>query len=103
MGENLVVESEVIAGDDIDTGLLLDVPVLETKSLGLSEEVCLGELSAPVGFSGLLEVAVNAHTGETEDGSVGMELASLKLSMGGVHREYIRLNHDCGLGYGIEG
>lgn len=67
--ENLVVESEVVAGDDIDAGLLLDVPVVETESLGLSEELSLGELSAPVCFSCLLQVAVDSHAGETEDRS----------------------------------
>ena len=48
MVEDLVVESEVIAGDDIDTGILLDLPVGETKALGLLEELSLGELSTPV-------------------------------------------------------
>ena len=69
VGEDLVIESEVIAGNDIDTGLLLDVPVLETQSLGLSEELCLGELAAPVCFGGLLQLTVGSHAGETEDGS----------------------------------
>jgi hypothetical protein len=46
--EDLIVESEVIAGNDVDTGLLLDVPVLETKSLCLSKEIILRELTAPV-------------------------------------------------------
>ena len=69
MGEDLVVERKVIAGDDIDAGLLLNVPVLEAKSFGLGEEVSLGELSTPVCFRGLLQVAVDAHAGETEDGA----------------------------------
>ena len=46
--EDLIVESEVIAGNDVDAGLLLNVPVLETKSLCLSKEVILRELTAPV-------------------------------------------------------
>ena len=46
--QDLVVESKVIAGDDVDTGILLDLPVRETKTLGLGEQVGLGELPAPV-------------------------------------------------------
>ena len=69
VGEDLVVEREVIAGDNINASLLLDVPVLETKSFCLGEEVSLGELSAPVCFSSLLQVAVDAHAGKTEDGA----------------------------------
>ena len=71
VGEDLIVEGEVIAGNDIDASLLLDVPVLKTEPLGLGEEVGLGELAAPVSFGGLLQVAVDAHAGETEDGAAG--------------------------------
>lgn len=46
--KDLVVEGEVVAGDDIDTGILLDLPVGKTEALGLSEEVSLGDLSTPV-------------------------------------------------------
>lgn len=67
VGEDLVVQGEVIARDDINASILLDVPVLQTESLGFREKVGLGELSAPVCFSGLLQVAVDAHAGETED------------------------------------
>ena len=77
VGEDLVVEGEVIAGDDVDTGLLLDVPVLKTESLGLGEEVGLRELAAPVSFGGLLQVTVDAHAGETEDGSVEVRISIL--------------------------
>jgi hypothetical protein len=67
--KNLIVEGEVIAGDDIDASLLLDVPVLKTKSLGLAQELSLGELAAPVCFRRLLQVTVDSHTRETEDRS----------------------------------
>lgn len=66
--ENVVVEGEVVAGNDIDTGVLLDLPVLETESLALGEEVISGELAAPVGLVGLLEVSQASHAGETQDG-----------------------------------
>ncbi len=48
MREDLVVPSEVVAGDDVDTGILLDLPVRKTETLSLGEQVGLGELSAPV-------------------------------------------------------
>jgi hypothetical protein len=46
--EDLVVQSKVVAGDDVDTGILLDLPVGETESLGLLEELGLRDLAAPV-------------------------------------------------------
>lgn len=70
VGEDLVVEREVIAGNDINASILLDVPVLKTKPLGLGEEVGLRQLPAPVSFGGLLQVAVDTHSGETKDGAV---------------------------------
>jgi hypothetical protein len=82
VGENLVVQSEVIAGNNIDTGPLLDVPVIETQSLGLGEELSLRELAAPVSFGGLLQLTVGSHAGETEDGSViEIKISTLKLTM----------------------
>ena len=69
MGEDLIVESKVIAGDDINASILLDLPVSKTKSLGLCEQVGLGELSTPVCFGCLLQVTVDTHARETEDRS----------------------------------
>lgn len=48
VGEDLVVQGKVVAGDDVDAGILLDLPVSEPQSLGLGEEVILRDLSAPV-------------------------------------------------------
>lgn len=48
MREDLIVESKVVGGDDVDTGILLDLPVSKTESLGLSEEVSLRDLATPV-------------------------------------------------------
>jgi hypothetical protein len=59
--ENVVVESKVVGGDDVDTGILLDLPVGETESLGLSEEGILGDLVGPVSLVGLLEVPKDTH------------------------------------------
>ena len=66
LGKDLVVQSEVIAGDDVDTSILLDLPVSKTKALGLSKEVSLGELATPVSLGGLLQVTQDTHAGETE-------------------------------------
>ena len=66
--EDVVVEGKVVAGDDIDTSVLLDLPVLQTKALGLLEEILTGELVSPVGLVGLLELTVTTHAGETEHG-----------------------------------
>jgi hypothetical protein len=46
--EDLVVEGKVVAGDDVDTGILLDLPVSEAEPLGLGEKLGLGDLSTPV-------------------------------------------------------
>ena len=48
VSEDVVVESKVVAGNDVDTGILLDLPVSKTQALGLSEEVRLRDLAAPV-------------------------------------------------------
>lgn len=48
MREDLIVESKVVGGNDVDTGILLDLPVSKTESLGLSEEVSLRDLATPV-------------------------------------------------------
>ena len=71
MGENLIIECEVIAGNDVDAGLLLNVPVLKTQSLCLSKEISLGDLAAPVSFGGFLQITIYSHAGEPEDGAIG--------------------------------
>lgn len=68
--EDLIVEGEVVAGNNIDTGILLDLPVLETKTLALSEELIAGDLVRPVSLSSLLEVTESSHAGETQNRSI---------------------------------
>jgi hypothetical protein len=46
--ENLIVQGKVVAGNDIDTSILLDLPVSQTQTLGLGEEVRLREVASPV-------------------------------------------------------
>jgi len=65
--EDVVVESEVVAGNNIDTGVLLDLPVLAAKSLALGEQVISRELAGPVCLIGLLQVSQTSHAGETQD------------------------------------
>lgn len=67
MVQDLVVEGKVVGGDDINTSILLDLPVSKTESLSLSNEVFLGDLVGPVSFSGLLEISQGSHTRETQD------------------------------------
>lgn len=68
--EDLVVESEVIAGDDVDTSILLDLPVCQTESLSLGQELVTRDLLTPVRLSGLLQVTKLSHTRETQDGAI---------------------------------
>lgn len=96
VGENLIVESEVVAWDNIDTGLLLDVPVFQTESLTLSEELSLGELACPVTFSGLLQLTEGTHARETEDGSARKVMLAYWYEEEVCNRRYSRLNHDGG-------
>ena len=69
MCEDLIVKSKVVGWDDINTGILLDLPVSKTETLGLREELLLGDLASPVVLGGLLEVTVGTHARETEDGA----------------------------------
>jgi hypothetical protein len=59
--EDMVVVGKVVGGDDVDAGILLDLPVGETEPLGLGEELILGELASPVGLVGLLEITENTN------------------------------------------
>lgn len=50
VAEDLVVQGKVVGGDDINTGILLDLPVSEPEPLGLGEKLILRDLAAPVCF-----------------------------------------------------
>ena len=67
MAQDLVVQSKVVAGDDVDAGILLDLPVGKTEPLSLSLEVVLGQFAAPVCFVGLFEVTKDAHAGKAQN------------------------------------
>jgi len=67
--QNLVVVGKVIARNLSHTGILLDLPVLQTETLALGEELLTGGLATPVSFRGLLQVTELTHTGKTQNGS----------------------------------
>jgi hypothetical protein len=48
MRQDLIVKGEVIAGNDVDASILLDLPVSKTKSLGFDKQVGLRDLATPV-------------------------------------------------------
>ncbi len=72
--KDLVVECEVITGNNIDPSLLLDVPMLKTKSFCLSKEVGLANLATPICFRSFLQLTVGAHARETEDRSTEQDI-----------------------------
>lgn len=85
----MVVQGKVIAGNDVDAGILLDLPVSEPETLGLGQELLLRDLASPVClwsafldvsnhsgsaafarptvFRSLLEVTVGSHAGKAEN------------------------------------
>ena len=63
----MVVEGEIVAWDDVDACIFLDLPVCQSKPLALFKEFFLGELATPVGFGGFFEISVDSHTRETEN------------------------------------
>jgi hypothetical protein len=67
MVKDLIVESKVIAWNDVYAGILLDLPVSKTKSFSLSNEICLGDFACPIRLCSFLEVTEDAHAGETEN------------------------------------
>ena len=48
VAQHLVVEGEVITRDDVDPGILLDLPVFQAEPLGLRKEIGLRDSASPV-------------------------------------------------------
>lgn len=89
MVEDLVVERKVIAGNDLDTSILLDLPVLQTESLSLFQEFITRDLVTPVSLGGLLEVTESSDTGETQNSAERREVSLSKtLRIGAKDRTY---------------
>ena len=91
--QNMVVERKVVAGDDIDAGILLDVPVFLPQALALTQKLIAGELSTPVGLGGFLEVTIDSHARETQDGSVEGNGQQIVLRIAVAGTGHSRLNH----------
>lgn len=85
--QDLVVEGKVVAGDEVDASLLLDLPVLQTESLTLTEKLIARNLAAPVSLSSLLQLSEATHTGEAENGA-GQQGQSCLHRRGGSSRAY---------------
>lgn len=65
--QDLIIESEVITRNEINSSALLDLPVLQTESLALLQELVARELASPVSLSRLLQFSKPSHSWETEN------------------------------------
>lgn len=65
--QDLIVEGEIIAGNDVDTSFLLQLPMFKTQSLALAQQLFLGDLSCPECFRCFLQVTIHPHARKTED------------------------------------
>lgn len=70
--EDVIIESKVVGRNDVHSSILLDLPVCQSESLALGEEVGLRELASPVGLVGLLEVTKDSHTAVNKNMSAGL-------------------------------
>ena len=80
MIQDLVVQGEITARNDINTSILLDLPVLKTQSLRLLQKVITRDLLPPVSLRGLFEVTKSSYTRETENRPIGTMPVSLTLA-----------------------
>jgi hypothetical protein len=91
MIQDMIVEGKVIARDDVDAGLLLDVPVRCSQSLALLKEFFLREFVSPVCFGRFLEITEDALAWKTEDGAG----ARRQFKLQALRESDLRLNHVC--------
>ena len=70
MVQDVIIVGEVVAWDDIDSSVFLNLPMLLTKTLTFRQQLILGELFRPVRFCGFLQVTVYSHTGKAKDRSI---------------------------------
>ena len=68
--KDVIVVGEVVASNDLGTGILLGLPVGGTEALASLQKLLLGDLASPVGLGSLLELTVGSHAGEPENGAV---------------------------------
>lgn len=64
--QDLVVEGEVVGWNDVDTGFLLQLPVLFSDGLTDGEKGLSVDLTLPVGFGVLLKLSERANSWETK-------------------------------------
>ena len=69
MSSILVVIAEVVARNQIDSGFLLQLPMLGAQLLGGGAHVVERCDTLPISFDNLLQLAVLADARETGDGS----------------------------------
>ena len=67
--EHLIVIAEVVARNQVDSGFLLQLPVLSSKFLGCGANFFEGCVALPIRFDNLLQLTVLADARETGDGS----------------------------------
>ncbi|EEQ36271.1 conserved hypothetical protein [Clavispora lusitaniae ATCC 42720] len=63
--QNSVVEGKVVGGDDVDTSILLQLPVVGSQFFTLGQQVVNGNLLVPVSFGDFLQLSSATNTGET--------------------------------------
>src|SRR5690606_15727450 len=66
--QHVVIEGEVVGGDDVDPHLLLQLPVAQPQFLAGLEEVRLGELPFPVPLRLPLQLPMGADPGKAQVG-----------------------------------
>lgn len=81
--EDVVVKGKVVGGDDVNTGVLLDLPVGESEALSLGEEVGLRDLVGPVGLVGLLEVPKGSHAAARSNVSKSFPAKPISIALTG--------------------
>ena len=69
--EHVVVKGEIIGGDDVDAGLVLEGPMAGAQCAGGGVERGGVAVALPVGFERPLELAVKADAGKAEIGGTG--------------------------------
>jgi hypothetical protein len=76
--KDLVVKCKVVTWNNVNAGILLNLPMCKTQPLSLCYEIFLGELATPVSLGGLFQITKDSHAGKSQDGG---------------------LNHDCNFSF----
>lgn len=102
MIQNLVIERKVIAGNEIDACIFLNLPVLQTEPLAFFEECFLGQFVTPIRFGRFLELSIRSHAGKAEDGAVEYISIAKKKPTGIVGLRLDHLGDSRSAGYGVK-